>query len=79
MDRHSDRAPATLLRRCLAQGAVGLKPYPSCQFFYPDERRGYPIDEVAQEAGIPILRENAARLLRLDSMGDVAPRAAGDA
>jgi len=55
VDPNSDPAPARLLRRYLAEGAVGLKLYPSYQFFYPNERRVYPIYEVAQEAGIPVL------------------------
>lgn len=55
VDPNSDRSPAALLRRYIAEGAVGLKLYPSYQFFYPNERRVYPIYEVAQEAGIPVL------------------------
>lgn len=55
VDPNSDPAPAALLRRYVAEGAVGLKLYPSYQYFYPNEHRVYPIYEVAQEAGIPVL------------------------
>ncbi len=55
VDPNSDVSPATLLRRYIGEGAVGLKLYPSYQFFYPNEHRVYPIYEVAQEAGIPVL------------------------
>jgi predicted TIM-barrel fold metal-dependent hydrolase len=50
-----DDDPAGLLRRYVAAGARGLKLYPSYQFFYPDERRVYPIYEACVEAGIPLL------------------------
>ncbi len=55
VDPNSDPSPAALLRRYIADGAVGLKLYPSYQYFYPNEPRVYPIYEVAQEAGIPVL------------------------
>lgn len=50
-----DAEPAALVRRYVAAGAVGLKMYPSYQFFYPDERRVYPIYEACVELGIPLL------------------------
>lgn len=50
-----DEDPAGLVRRYTAAGARGLKLYPSYQFFYPDERRIYPIYEACVEAGIPVL------------------------
>lgn len=50
-----DDDPAALLRRYIAAGARGLKLYPSYQFFYPDERRVYPLYEACLEGGIPVL------------------------
>ncbi|HUG41283.1 MAG TPA: amidohydrolase family protein [Longimicrobiales bacterium] len=50
-----DDAPATLLRRYIVAGVRGLKLYPSYQFFFPDERRVYPVYEACLEAGIPVL------------------------
>ena len=50
-----DSDPAGLLRRYIGAGVRGLKLYPSYQFFYPDERRIYPIYEACAEAGIPVL------------------------
>lgn len=55
VDPNTDPEPASLLRRYLDDGAVGLKLYPSYQFFYPNERRVYPLYELAQERGIPVL------------------------
>jgi uncharacterized protein len=55
VDPNSDEAPAELLQSYIARGARGLKLYPSYQFFYPNERRVYPIYEVCQAAGIPLL------------------------
>jgi uncharacterized protein len=55
VDPNTDPEPAALLRHYVAAGARGLKLYPSYQFFYPDERRVYPLYEVCQEAGIPVL------------------------
>jgi uncharacterized protein len=50
-----DPAPGELVRQYLADGARGLKLYPSYQFFYPDERRVYPIYEACADAGVPVL------------------------
>lgn len=50
-----DDDPPVLLRGYVRDGARGLKLYPSYQFFYPDERRVYPIYEVCLDAGIPVL------------------------
>lgn len=50
-----DPDPASLLRRYVDDGARGLKLYPSYQFFHPDDERCYPLYEVCQEAGIPLL------------------------
>ena len=50
-----DPDPAALLRGYVADGVRGLKLYPSYQYFFPNERRIYPIYEVCAEAGIPVL------------------------
>ena len=50
-----DPGPAELLRGYFADGARGLKLYPSYQFYYPDERRVYPIYEACVDAGVPLL------------------------
>lgn len=55
VDPNTDEAPADLLQRYIDAGARGLKLYPSYQFFYPNERRLYPIYEVCQAARIPLL------------------------
>jgi predicted TIM-barrel fold metal-dependent hydrolase len=55
VDPNTDEDPAGLLQRYVDAGVRGLKLYPSYQFFYPNERRVYPIYEVCQAAGIPIL------------------------
>lgn len=50
-----DVDPAGLLRGYIEAGVRGLKLYPSYQFFYPNERRVYPIYEACAELGIPVL------------------------
>lgn len=50
-----DPEPAELLRSYVRAGVRGLKLYPSYQFFYPNDRIAYPLYEVCQEAGIPVL------------------------
>lgn len=50
-----DADPAALLEGYVGRGARGLKLYPSYQFFYPNDRRIYPIYEVCQAARIPLL------------------------
>jgi predicted TIM-barrel fold metal-dependent hydrolase len=55
VDPNTDVDAADLLQSYVADGVRGLKLYPSYQFFYPDERRIYPIYEVCQDAGIPLL------------------------
>lgn len=55
VDPVSDQDPPALLRSYLDQGARGLKLYPSYQFFYPNERRVYPLYEACAEAGVPVL------------------------
>jgi hypothetical protein len=55
VDPNTDENPADLLQSYIERGVRGLKLYPSYQFFYPNERRVYPIYEVCQAAGIPLL------------------------
>ena len=55
VDPNTDAEPAELLQSYVAAGVRGLKLYPSYQFFYPNERRVYPLYEVCQAAGIPVL------------------------
>ena len=56
VDPNTDPEPAALLRRYAQMAPIrGLKLYPSYQFFYPNERRVYPIYEVCAELGIPVL------------------------
>ncbi|MGH7482570.1 MAG: amidohydrolase family protein [Longimicrobiales bacterium] len=56
VDPLTDPRPAELLSRYIDAGPIaGLKLYPSYQFFYPNDRDVYPIYEVAQAAGIPVL------------------------
>ena len=56
VDPNTDPDPAGLLRRYIDEGPVhGLKLYPSYQYFYPNERRLYPIYEVCVEHRLPLL------------------------
>jgi uncharacterized protein len=50
-----DDAPAELLTHYIARGVRGLKLYPSYQFYYPNDRRVYPLYELCSSAGIPVL------------------------
>jgi uncharacterized protein len=50
-----DAEPADLLARYVQSGVRGLKLYPSYQFYYPNDRRVYPLYEVCASAGIPLL------------------------
>lgn len=44
-----------MLEKLVAEGFRGLKLWPSYQHFYPNERRLYPLYEVAQHLKIPVL------------------------
>jgi len=55
VDPTTDPDPPGLVRRYLEAGARGLKLYPSYQFFYPDDRRYYPIYAACAAAGAPVL------------------------
>src|SRR5688500_6762926 len=50
-----DADPADLLAGYVDRGARGLKLYPSYQFYYPNDRRVYPLYEVCSKARIPLL------------------------
>jgi predicted TIM-barrel fold metal-dependent hydrolase len=50
-----DESPAELLSSYVQRGVRGLKLYPSYQFYYPNDRRVYPLYEICQDAGIPVL------------------------
>jgi uncharacterized protein len=55
VDPNTDADPAGLLADYIAAGARGLKLYPSYQFFYPNERRVYPLYELCASHRIPLL------------------------
>lgn len=55
VDVNTDANPAQLLSSYVAAGARGLKLYPSYQFYYPNDQRLYPLYEICQQAGIPVL------------------------
>ncbi|HEX6938908.1 MAG TPA: amidohydrolase family protein [Longimicrobiales bacterium] len=56
VDPNTDADPAGLLRRYIRDGPVhGLKLYPSYQFFYPNERRLYPLYEACVEHRLPVM------------------------
>lgn len=55
VDPVTDPRPADLLRSYVDEGVVGLKLYPSYQFFYPNDPRVYPLYEICEAAGIPVL------------------------
>ena len=50
-----DDHPAELLESYVARGVKGLKLYPSYQFYYPNDRRVYPLYEICSRARIPVL------------------------
>jgi len=56
VDPHQPDAPAQLREAVEGLGLRGLKLAPSLQAFFPDDRRlAYPVYEVAQELGIPMV------------------------
>lgn len=50
-----DEDPPDLLRRYVEAGVRGLKLYPSYQYFYANDRRAYPLYEICQAHGLPVL------------------------
>lgn len=56
IDINTDADAPALLRHYLAVAPIrGLKLYPSYQFYYPNDPRLYPVYELCQRAGIPVL------------------------
>lgn len=55
VDPVSDADAAGLLRRYIEAGVRGLKLYPSYQFYYPNDARVYPLYELCQAHGLPVL------------------------
>lgn len=55
VDVNTDPDPAGMMRRYVDSGVVGLKLYPSYQHYYPNDTRVYPVYEICQDAGIPVL------------------------
>ena len=55
VDVITDPDAPELLQSYVAAGVRGLKLYPSYQFYYPNDRRVYPLYEICQSAGLPVL------------------------
>ena len=55
VDPNTDAEPASLLRDYIDRGIRGLKLYPPYQHYYPNDRRVYPLYELLQERGLPLL------------------------
>lgn len=55
IDPMTDEDPAALLRRYVDMGVRGLKLYPSYQFYYPNDAMVYPLYEICQAEGLPVL------------------------
>ncbi len=47
--------PVSEFKKYIGMGARGLKLYPSYNYFYPNARELYPIYEVAEASGLPVL------------------------
>ena len=54
--------PARELERYIEMGCRGLKVHPVHQLFYPNDPRMYPLYEVAQGAGIPVMFHTGSSL-----------------
>jgi len=51
------------VKYCLDElGMKGLKLYPSYQYFYPNEARLYPLYELAEERGIPVMSHTGSSI-----------------
>lgn len=50
-----DRDLSKGVQHCKELGFVGLKLYPSYQYFYPNDSRLYPLYEKAEELGLPVI------------------------
>jgi hypothetical protein len=55
VDPMTDTEPVALLRRYVELGVRGLKLYPSYQFYYPNDPAVYPLYEICQARGLPVL------------------------
>jgi len=56
--------PGREFQRLTEMGARGLKLYPSYNHFYPNERRMYPLYDMAQEKGLPVLLHTGSSVFR---------------
>jgi len=52
---HFSREPAREFERYLAMGCRGLKIHPVHQLCYPNDPRLYPLYDIAQSAGVPVM------------------------
>ncbi len=52
---HFSREPLREFERYLSMGCRGLKVHPVHQLFYPNDPRLYPLYELAQSAGVPVM------------------------
>ena len=50
-----DENPAQKIKKYVNRGAKGIKLYPSYGHFFPNDRALYPVYELAQERGLPVL------------------------
>jgi predicted TIM-barrel fold metal-dependent hydrolase len=56
--------PASEVKKYLLKGAKGIKLYPSYNHFYPNERRLYPLYELARNEGHPVLFHTGSSVFR---------------
>lgn len=56
--------PAHELERYIEMGFKGVKLYPSYHLFYPNDRKIYPIYEVARSKGIPVMIHTGSSVFR---------------
>ena len=61
---HLTSSPQRDFERYIQQGARGLKLYPSYNFFFPNEKRLYPVYAAAQEKKIPVLIHTGSSIFR---------------
>jgi len=57
-------SPGRVFKKLVRMGARGLKLYPSYNYFYPNERRLYPLYALAQEQGLPVLFHTGSSIFR---------------
>lgn len=56
--------PESEVKNCLRKGAKGIKIYPSYNHFYPNERRLYPLYELAQDDRVPVLSHTGSSVFK---------------